>query len=123
MSEQSQAEQAALTNPQRKFLRRLGHQLNPLVIIGRDGIGEPLVEAVNQALATHELIKVKIIATSSVNKHDAAETVPRLTGSRLVQLIGKTLLLYKPNPKRSKDQRIVLPSAAGGKATDRGLGD
>ncbi len=111
MSEKSKTQKLALTNPQKKHLRKLGHELNPLVMIGREGIGETLVEAINQALDAHELIKVKIINTSSVNKHDAAEKIPELTRSSLVQLIGKTLLLYKPNPKRKKEEQIRLPKA------------
>lgn len=98
-----------LTHDQKKYLRGLGHQLSPLVFIGREGLGEHLYNAVNEALEAHELIKVKIIPTSSVNKHQAASVIPAETGSILVQLIGKTLLLYRRNQQKSPAKRIKLP--------------
>ncbi len=99
----------ALTNAQKKYLRGRGHHLTPLVYIGKEGLAESVIEAVDSALHSHELIKVKIVNTSSVNKHEAAEIVPQKTSSSLVQLIGKTLILYRKNPKRKKEDQIKLP--------------
>jgi len=99
----------SLTNSQKKYLRGHGHHLTPLVYIGKEGLAESVIDAVDTALSTHELIKVKIVNTSSVGKHEAAEIVPQRTGSSLVQLIGKTLLLYRKNPKKKKEQRFKLP--------------
>ncbi len=98
-----------LTNAQKKYLRGLGHHLTPLVIIGKEGLADSVIDAVETALVARELIKVKIINTSSVSKHEAAEIVPERTASSLVQLIGKTLLIYKKNPKRNKEEQIKLP--------------
>ena len=98
-----------LTNSQKKFLRRLGHNLTPLVYIGKEGLTDTVFAAVNAALDAHELIKVKIVNTSSVHKHEAASALPDATGSSLVQLIGKTLLIYRCNPDRKKDEQIKLP--------------
>lgn len=98
-----------LSNAQKKYLRGLGHHLTPLVYIGKEGIGDSVIDAVDSALAAHELIKVKIINTSSVSKHEAAVIVPERSGSSLVQLIGKTLLVYRKNPKRKKEEQIKLP--------------
>lgn len=98
-----------LSNKQIKHLRGLGHKLSPLVLIGKEGLSDNILQAVETELDNHELIKVKIGTNSSVDKKNAAETVPEATGSVLVQLIGKTLLLYRANPKRPKDKRIFLP--------------
>jgi RNA-binding protein len=98
-----------LTNAQKKFLRRLGHDLSPMVYIGKEGLTATVVAAVDDSLHHHELIKVKIINTDKITKHEAAEQVPLRTGSLLVQLIGKTLLLYRPNAEKKKDERIRLP--------------
>lgn len=98
-----------LTHEQKKYLRGLGHQLSPLVFIGREGLGEHLYKAVDEALEAHELIKVKIIPTSSVDKHQAASVIPAETGSILVQLIGKTMLLYRRNRQKPPAKRIKLP--------------
>lgn len=98
-----------LSNKQTKFLRGLGHKLSPLVLIGKEGVTTNLLKAVEAELASHELIKVKIGNNSSVNKKDAAEHIPQATKSCLVQLIGKTLLLYRCNPEKDKDEQIRLP--------------
>lgn len=99
------------TNAQKKYLRKLGHQLSPVVYIGKEGLAPSVVEAIDEALHHHELIKIKLINTDKISKHEAAEQVPVLTGSTLVQLIGKTLLVYRKNNKKKKDTQIRLPTS------------
>lgn len=98
------------SNKQIKHLRGLGHKLSPLVLIGKEGLNDKVLQAVETELENHELIKVKIGTNSSVNKKSAAETIPESTKSTLVQLIGKTMLLYRANSKKPKDKRIYLPN-------------
>ncbi len=97
-----------LSNAQKKALRTLGHDLHALVFIGKEGLTDTVVGAIDEVLVAHELIKVKLLNTAPLSKHDAALQIPMRTGSALVQLIGKTLLLYRANPKRPKDKRINL---------------
>lgn len=99
-----------LTKKQIKHLRGLGHKLNPLVLIGKEGINDNLLQAVDTELHNHELIKVKIGTNSSVDKKKAAEIIPESTRSELVQLIGKTLMLYRANPEKPRDKRVSLPN-------------
>ncbi len=99
----------ALSNAQKKFLRKLGHSLNPVVYIGKEGLSDTVISAVEEALDFHELIKIKLINTDKISKHEAADRVPGLTRSQLVQLIGKTLLVYRPNKNKKKDEQIRLP--------------
>ncbi len=98
-----------LTAKQKKYLKGLGHKLSPLILIGKEDISEGLIEATQKELLHHELIKVKVGNNSGITKQEAAQTLPGLTQSSLVQLIGKTLLLYRKNPKRPKEKRISLP--------------
>lgn len=98
-----------LTGKQKKFLKGLGHHLAPLVSIGKEGLTENVLKATKQELLARELIKVKIGNNSHIDKQEAAELIPEATESILVQLIGKTLLLYKENPKIDKEHRISLP--------------
>jgi RNA-binding protein len=109
MTESKKASSPQLSNKQIKHLRGLGHKLTPLVLIGKEGLNDNILQAVETELDNHELIKVKIGTNSSVDKKEAADIVPESTSSALVQLIGKTLLLYRANPKRPKDKRIYLP--------------
>ena len=99
----------ALTNAQKKFLRKLGHDLNPVVYIGKEGLSETVVAAIDEALDYHELIKIKIINTDKISKQEAADRVPELSNSQLVQLIGKTLLVYRRNKNKKRDEQIPLP--------------
>ena len=109
MTEKIKKNTLVLTGKQKKFLKGIGHHLTPLVYIGKEGIAESVVEATDTALLSRELIKVKIVNTSSVTKHEAAEILPVKTDSILVQLIGKTLLLYRRNKKRKPSEQIKLP--------------
>jgi RNA-binding protein len=98
-----------LTGRQKKILKGLGHHLTPLICIGKEGMTDNVLKATRQELFTRELIKVKIGNNSTLNKNEAAELMPQVTESILVQLIGKTLLLYKENLEIEKGQRIILP--------------
>jgi RNA-binding protein len=100
-----------LTTRQRQFLKGLAHSMNPIVQIGKEGLTPRIIETVENELAHHELIKIKIGSNSGLDKSDTSERVANESGSALVQLIGKTIVLYKPNPKRNKEKRINLPKA------------
>ncbi len=98
-----------LNSRQKKYLKGLGHHLDGLVFIGKEGLSEQVISATDLELLRHELIKVKIGNNSEADKHEVAENLPVATASALVQLIGKTLLLYRPNPKQEPEKRISLP--------------
>ncbi len=109
MTTEEKSQTPQLSPKQVKFLRGLGHKLSALVLVGKEGISNGIIEAAQSELSNHELIKVKIGNNSSVDKKDAANLIPKATESSLVQLIGKTLLLYKANPELPKEKRISLP--------------
>ncbi len=83
-------------------LRALGHALSPVVAIGKDGVTDALVAAADEAIATHELVKVKIQREAPVNRHEAGIELAARTGSVLAQVIGRTLLLYRRHAKKPK---------------------
>ncbi len=109
MSEEKLQLVPELTIKQKKFLKGLAHSLSPVVKIGKEGITRRVIETIENELLYHELIKVKIGNNSDVEKTRAAQLVPERTASSLVQLIGKTIILYKANRKIQKDKRIILP--------------
>ena len=97
----------SLTGKQRRYLRSLGHALRPLVQVGKGGIDDGLVAAVEQALVDHELIKVKLGEHADVDRHEAADTLALRTKSSVAQVLGGTILLYRPDP----DEPVIqLPS-------------
>jgi RNA-binding protein len=95
-----------LTGKQRRHLRGLGHELKPIVQIGKDGIDAGLLAAVEQALVDHELVKLKVGEAAKLDRHDAAEAIARKTHSEVAQVLGNTVLLYRAHPE---DPVIVLP--------------
>lgn len=95
-----------LTGKQRRHLRALGHELRPIVQLGKDGIDDGLVAAVDAALATHELVKIKVGESANLDRHAAADTVAARTKSEVAQVLGNTVLLYRA---RDEDPEIKLP--------------
>ena len=95
-----------LTGKQRRHLRALGHELKVVVQVGKGGIDAGLVAAVNQALADHELVKIKVGESADLDRHEAAEAIAQQTRSEVAQVLGNTVLLYRADPEQPK---IALP--------------
>ncbi|MCP3889629.1 MAG: ribosome assembly RNA-binding protein YhbY [Desulfobulbaceae bacterium] len=112
MSEEQKKQKLELTTKQKQYLKGLAHPMNPLVQIGKEGISSGLIDSTKKELLNHELIKVKIGSNSNLEKHETSQLIAEKSESVLVQLIGKTIVLYKPNPKKAKDKRIYLPKAS-----------
>lgn len=100
---------APLTGRQKKFLRGLGHHLEHSVIVGREGLSENLIRSCADGLQAHELIKIRLGQNCPVPKDEAARQLAARSGAHLVQLIGKTVLLYRQNPDLPADNAIHLP--------------
>lgn len=101
--------QPPLTGRQKKYLRSLGHHLTQSVIAGREGLSASLIDSCLDSLKAHELIKVKLGQNFPLEKKEAARELANQTGSHLVQLIGRTVLLYRPNSTLPSNKRIKLP--------------
>jgi len=97
---------SVLNGKQLRHLRGLGHDLKPIVQVGRDGIDDGVVAAVNQALTDHELVKIKLGEAVELDRQEAAEAIAQRTGSEVAQVLGNTMLLYRADPD---DPVIVLP--------------
>jgi len=95
----------SLKGKQVRYLRSLGHHLNPVVMVGKSEISETLLMSVDQALNSHELIKVKIQEGCDLPRQEVAEILADRCGAAVVQILGKTILLYR----RSEDSKIDLP--------------
>ncbi len=98
-----------LNSSQKRYLRGLGHHLDQTVIIGREGLSETLIQSTGDVLKARELIKVKLGRNCPLDKKEAADRLAGQTDSCQVQLIGKTILLYRPNQDLASDKRIRLP--------------
>lgn len=93
------------TGPLRRTLRAAGHHLSAVVQVGNQGVTDPLLRQVEQALFDHELIKLKIGTESPEDRFEAAERLREATGSHVVQILGRTILLYKKHPKKPRFEK------------------
>ncbi|MFW8600492.1 YhbY family RNA-binding protein [Desulfobacterota bacterium M19] len=89
-----------------RHLRALGHQLSPLAMLGREGVTGSVLAAINEVLVKRELIKIKIQNNCPLDRQEAAATVSSASGAAVVQVIGRMILLYRPNPDLPAGQRI-----------------
>jgi RNA-binding protein len=97
-----------LSERQRKYLRGLGHALNPVLLIGNAGLTPGVVAEAKRALHDHELIKVKFRGADREARDTGLEELASSTESILVQRIGHTALYYK---RRNDRPGIVIPDA------------
>lgn len=95
-----------LTGTQRRQLKGIAHQLKPLVQVGKSGVTESLIGAVDRALADHELIKVRFREYKE-SRRELSESLAERTGSELVDVIGNVVILYRRSPDPSK-RKITL---------------
>ena len=99
----------ALKGYQKKFLKGLAHKFKPVVFIGQKGFSHGLIDSINDALNTHELIKVKFIEfKEKQQKRAMAETIEAETGCRLVAITGHMAIFYRPQADPQK-RKIQLP--------------
>ena len=95
-----------LSEAQRKHLRRLGHDRNPIVLVGQAGLSANLVAELDRALRDHELVKVRARVGDRAERDRILVELATATGSELVQRIGHVALFYRRNPD---EPGILLP--------------
>lgn len=92
---------SALSTQERKRLRRIGHELNPVVMLGNHGLSDGVIEELHRALADHELIKVKVAGEDRELRQALIDSVIAVSGAEVVQQVGKIILMYKKAEKRN----------------------
>ena len=97
---------SALTGRQRRYLRGLGHGLDPVVQVGKGGVTTSVIQAADDALLAHELIKVRRGSECPEDREQVGEALAAATGAEVVQTLGRTLLLYRAHPE---EPRIRVP--------------
>ncbi|MDG0812069.1 ribosome assembly RNA-binding protein YhbY [Cohnella rhizosphaerae] len=95
-----------LTGKQKRFLRSEAHHLTPIFQVGKGGTNDHLIRHIEEALEVRELIKVSILNNNDDDRYEVAKELSDRSGAELVQVIGKTIVLYK----ESRDNKqIELP--------------
>jgi RNA-binding protein len=98
-----------LTGKQRRFLRGRGQTLPTAVVLGKAGLSQPLVRQIAQQLQRQELIKVRLPAGPPAARRSAAAELADAVGASCVGVVGRAVLLYRPNDEVPAHKRIPLP--------------
>jgi len=94
-----------LSEHHRRHLRKMTHHLKPVVIVGNAGLTENVLAEIDNALAHHELIKVRIHAADKAERQSVIDKISAQTDSGWVTSIGHIAAFYRP----AEEPKLVLP--------------
>ncbi|MCL6605188.1 MAG: ribosome assembly RNA-binding protein YhbY [Paenibacillus sp.] len=92
-----------LTGKQTRYLRSLAHHLDPVFQVGKGGVNEHLIRHIEEAIEKRELMKISVLNNNVEDPKVIGSTLAEQSGSELVQVIGKTIVLYK----ESRDNKTI----------------
>ncbi len=95
-----------LTGKQKRFLRSLGNNQVHEIVVGHGGLSENFFNQFELVLTKEELVKVRLQPTSGIEIEEAAKVLCEKSKSELIQVFGKTILIYRKSGKKGK---ILLP--------------
>ncbi|KJR49330.1 RNA binding protein [Desulfosporosinus sp. I2] len=93
-----------LTGKQKRHLRAMGNEMDPILQVGKGGIAENVVTQTDGALEARELIKGRVLQNCLEEPKAIAADLAEQTGSELVQVIGRNFLLFR----QSKDKPVIV---------------
>lgn len=99
-----------LSESQKKYLRGLGHDLKPIIIVGNAGLSESVLAEYESTLAHHELIKVKIRSDDHASRDAMIQTLCKKHFAELIQCTGNIALIYRANHDKKAHKRLRIPS-------------
>ncbi len=103
-----------MTSKERAALRAQANTLEPLFQIGKGGMSDALIEQTADALRKRELIKLKVLLESAPETpREFADKLAEATSSDVVQVVGGSIVLYKENPDKDKDEKKKKPVKKG----------
>ena len=97
-----------LNSKERAFLKSIAMTTEPIFQIGKSALTPEITEAVEEAIAKRELVKISVLQNCLDDPHEMAEALAARTHSEVVQVIGKKIVLYRP-AKEEKNRKILLP--------------
>ena len=101
-----------LSSNQKKFLRAKGQRYEPLCSVGKAGLTPQVLENVQAQLQKRELIKVRLGESVGRQRTQDAEALAHAVGAELVAVVGRNVMLYRPNEELNARRRIHLPILA-----------
>ena len=115
-----------LTPAQRKDHRAAAHHLDPVVMVGSDGLTAAVKKETDTALRSHGLIKIRVLSDDRAAREVMLQTLAEELDAAPIQHIGKLLVLWRPQPPKEKkidedrrpgprDYKVIKPSKTGSK--------
>lgn len=98
-----------LNSKQIAYLRGLAHNLNPVVMIGNNGLTEAVLKEIDVSLNAHELIKVQVAGDDRELRKSLLEEIANKTNATAVHHIGKQLVFYRASETVKASAKIVIP--------------
>ena len=96
----------ALTSKQRADLRAEAHHLRAMVHVGQHGLTDAARQTIDDAIRTHELVKLQFTKTANLTVRDAANELATALSAEVVQVIGRTATLYRENPELKRKDGV-----------------
>ena len=95
---------SSLSNPQKRYLRGLAHDLKPIILVGAKGPTDTLLAELDNALERHELVKVKFAADDRETRDLWISQLIEKSAANLVSRIGNVAIIFR----RSKDNALII---------------
>ena len=95
-----------LTSKQRAYRRGLANGLDPILHMGKGGLSDAMIRQADDALTARELLKGKALETAPISAIETAQAIAEAVGAEVVQVVGRTFVLYRRN---EKEPQIQLP--------------
>ncbi len=118
--------QIQLTPAQRKEHRAAAHHLDPVVMVGADGLTPAVKKEADAALRSHGLSKIRVLSVDRAERDAMLQALAEELDAAPIQHIGKLLVLWRPLPPKEKkadedrkpgprEYKVIKPTRAGSK--------
>ncbi len=95
-----------LTTKQKQFLKAHAHSLNPVVLLGAEGLSESVIKEIDSSIEHHELIKIKLNAGEA--RKEQAQEAADAVHAELLSVVGRVAIMFR---QRKENSNFILPSA------------
>lgn len=97
-----------ISGKQRAYLRKIGHDMQPIIQIGKEGVTDTVITAIDEALEKREIIKVTVLETAMLDTRATCDEVAKRLLAEPVQAIGSKFIVYRKS-SNVKNRKIELP--------------
>ncbi len=111
-----------MTSKERAELKAQAMKLDSIFQIGKSNLTPQLTQAIKDALEARELVKISLLKNSTEDPREVSQIIAERTGSQVVQVIGKKIVLYKKDPKKEQKLRQAQKQERSSKNRKQGSG-